>query len=144
MATSETKRKLDEIQELLESKYITEEEFKAAKANVLREAGFDVNRRGEFSSTIQRQLPPRVQSKNEKKSGCGCGCFFLLLLLIAVIAGGIVAVPEDTLKKIPYLEKVLEMEQVKYARQEVKNAYDSFMGNTPEMNEIAYISEYHD
>ncbi len=97
METKSTKQRLDELYDLLKSEYITENEFRAARSNILRESGFDLSpaprpRRDRDAEVTQEER--RALQQPERK-GCGCGCFLFTLFLIAAIAlGAIFALPE--------------------------------------------------
>ena len=97
------RKKLDELKELRQENYITEEEYAAARGNALLDAGFDIESRTGIGARFLH-IPPQREIE-ERKNG-GCGCFLIVLLLIVIILGGIFALSEDTLKTLPGLDQV--------------------------------------
>lgn len=120
------RKKLDELKELRQENYITEEEHSAARENALLDAGFDIVPRTGPEARFRR-APLQERESGEKKNG-GCGCFLTLLLLIVILFGGIVALPEDTLKLLPGLDRVFGLEMVQEARRTVLQFIDDLMG----------------
>lgn len=125
MANS-TRQKLDELKELRQQGYVSEEEFAAARGNILLDAGFDIVPRSDSDNRHVDAPPPREDA--EKKGGCGC--LFALLLLLVLLVGGIFAMPEDAVKGIPGLERVFEHEQVQAARRTLLQFIDDLMGKS--------------
>jgi len=82
--TKSTRDLLDELKELYKGGYVTEGEFKIARTNVLKEAGFDV-----VTQLHQYHRQLSVQEEEEEPSGRGCGCFLATLLLTAFLALGV-------------------------------------------------------
>lgn len=120
------RKKLDELKELRQENYITEEEYAAARGNALLDAGFDIVPRTGLEARFRRPTLQEGES-GEKKNG-GCGCFLILLLLIVILFGGIFALPEDTLKLLPGLDRVFGLEMVQEARRTVLQFVDDLMG----------------
>ncbi len=120
------RKKLDELKELRQENYITEEEYAAARGNALLDAGFDIVPRTGLEARFRRP-PLQERESGEKKNG-GCGCFLILLLLIVILFGGIFALPEDTLKLLPGLDRVFGLEIVQEARRTVLQFVDDLMG----------------
>ena len=120
------RKKLDELKELRQEDYITEEEYAAARGNALLDAGFDIVPRTGLEARFRRA--PLPEGKSEEKKNGGCGCFLILLLLIVILLGGIFALPEDTLKLLPGLDRVFGIEKVQEARRTVLQFVDDLMG----------------
>ena len=80
------RKKLDELKELRQEDYITEEEYAAARGNALLDAGFDIVPRTGLEARFRRA--PLPEGKSEEKKNGGCGCFLILLLLIVILFGG--------------------------------------------------------
>jgi len=118
------KKKLDELRELRQDNYITEEEYAAARENTLLDAGFDIESRTELGARFLH-IPPQREIEEKKNGGCGC---FLILLLLIIILGGIFALSEDTLKTLPGLDRVFGIEMVREARRTVHQFVDDLMG----------------
>jgi len=80
--TKSTKSRLDELKELYEGEYVTENEFKVARINILEEGGIDV-------VTQLRQNVPQVPvpEEDEEPKGSGCGCFIAALLAAFIVLG---------------------------------------------------------
>jgi hypothetical protein len=82
METKSVKQRLDELEDLLESNYITENEYRIARVNILKEDGVDLV----LHSRPQEAEPRRSRAD---RSGCGgCGCFLTLSLLTILIGAG--------------------------------------------------------
>ena len=97
------RKKLDELKELRQENYLTEEEYAAARGNALLDAGFDTAPRS-GAEARSRRAPLQGGESGEKKGG-GCGCLLILLLLIVLLFVGVIALPEDTLKLLPRSEE---------------------------------------
>ncbi len=119
------RKKLDELRELRQENYITEEEYAAARENALLDAGFDIESRTGIGARFLH-IPPQREIE-ERKNG-GCGCFLIVLLLIVIILGGIFALSEDTLKTLPGLDQVFGLEMVQEARRTILQFVDDLMG----------------
>lgn len=120
---NQTKQKLDELNELRQQNYISEEEYAAARANILLGAGFDIIPRTDSAPTPF--YAPPLKEKEEKS---GCGCLFVFLILLIVLVGGVFAMPDDLLKKLPGLDGILEYEQVQTARLTLHRFIDDLLG----------------
>ncbi len=120
------RKKLDELRELRQENYITEEEYAAARGNALLDAGFDIVPRTGLEARFRRPTLQEGES-GERKNG-GCGCFLIVLLLIVIILGGIFALSEDTLKTLPGLDQVFGLEMVQEARRTILQFVDDLMG----------------
>ena len=83
-----TKQRLEELQDLLEGGYLTENEFRVARVNILKENGIDLTIHGR--SLEER----RGRQAEESPGGCGCGCFLAALFLAAAIGGAVWAIPQ--------------------------------------------------
>ena len=126
------RKKLDELKELRQENYITEEEYAAARGNALLDAGFDTAPRSSAEAR-SRRAPLQGGESGEKKGG-GCGCLLILLLLIVLLFVGVVALPEDTLKLLPGLDRVFGVEKVQEARRTLLEFIDDLMGR-PQVRE---------
>jgi hypothetical protein len=91
MEPMNTKQRLEELYDLLQAKYITESEFRVARANIFRESGIDLTPHQDGDGLEELYFDdPEPRGK-----GCGCGCLLaVLLLLAAIVVGTILAVPE--------------------------------------------------
>jgi hypothetical protein len=76
--SKDTKDRLDKLKELYAGGYVTEDEFKVARVNILKEGGLDV---------VIRQSPrlPCLEEDDEEQKNVGCGCFLAAFLLAAFI-----------------------------------------------------------
>ena len=81
METKEIKQRLDDLDELQESGYITENEFRIARVNTLKDCGVDV--------TIHSRRHEGERPRREPKSSSGCGCFLIVLILLGVVGSGV-------------------------------------------------------
>ena len=123
--TNELKKKLDELNELLGQDYLTEEEYAIARANVFLEAGIDIIPRADpIDVPYIRSSPPR----RRERRGCGCGCFTMLLLLALIAFGALFAIPEDVLKDLPAVGKLIEMEEFQKAHQSLMRFINDLRG----------------
>ncbi len=132
-----TRQKLDELKDLRLKDYITEEEYAAARSNILLDAGFDIVPRTE-PDTRTAYAPP--QGGNREKKNGGCGCFLIVLLFAVILLGGLFAVPEDILKTLPGLDRLFGIEQVQDARRTILRFVDDLMGR-PQTQEPAPLPE---
>jgi hypothetical protein len=90
--TKNTKDRLDELQDLLQAGYLTENEYRVARINTLREEGVDIVIHARAPDAKHR--PDLEEEEDEEKSG-GCGCFLASAFLIVVVAlGAVLAVPK--------------------------------------------------
>ncbi|NLL36740.1 MAG: SH3 domain-containing protein [Fretibacterium sp.] len=138
MAAPGVKQKLDELYDLLQANYISEEEFQAGKRNILRNAGLDISDRCYDHDDEPVRRPPResrtTPPPRKQGRGCGCGCLSSLLLLILILAGAILSLPEDLVKELPRLEKLFGEQHVHAARQELRKLLDKWLGSeSPEL-----------
>ena len=121
---SEIKHKLEDLVELHRLGYVTEEEYATARENLLLDMGFDiVPRVGGLRDRVLIAEPRR------RSSGCGCGCFLMLLLLLIAAVGGVFAVPEEMLRQVPGLNRVLEFKEYQEVRQALMWFLDDLRGN---------------
>ena len=139
MANS-TRQKLDELKELKQQGYLSEEEFAAARGNILLDAGFDIVPRTDSDNRLAYAPPPREDG--EKKGGCGC--LFALLLLLVLLLGGIFAMPEDVARGVPGLERIFGNEQVQAARRTLLQFIDDLMGKSERPDLSASSDVKHD
>lgn len=85
---------MDELYDLLKTDYITENEFRAARANILREGGIDVTSAFR-TSDIEITSEERQLLEEEESKGRGCGCFlFVLILIVTLLIGAFFALPK--------------------------------------------------
>jgi hypothetical protein len=77
------KERLDDLQDLLEGGYVTEDEYRVARVNILREEGMDI--------AIHSRAPEgrRAQAEEANRDGCGIYSLALLILIFVVAAGTI-------------------------------------------------------
>ena len=68
------------------------------------------------SGGADEDIAHAIQGRKSAKKNGGCGCFLILLLLIVILFGGIFALPEDTLKLLPGLDRVFGVEKVQEAQ----------------------------
>ncbi|MDR1621114.1 MAG: SH3 domain-containing protein [Synergistaceae bacterium] len=85
METKNTKQRLDDLQELLQAGYLTENEFRVARINALRENGVDIVIHGSRKPEVKRVR----EEEEEEPRGCGCGCLLAVLLVIVIGAGAV-------------------------------------------------------
>ena len=94
MDINNTKQRLDELYDLLKTDYITENEFRVARANILREGGIDVTSAFR-TSDIEITSEERQLLEEEESKGRGCGCFlFVLILTVTLVIGAFFALPK--------------------------------------------------
>jgi hypothetical protein len=94
MESRNTKQRLEELCDLLQAKYITESEFRVARANILREGGFDLT---VHPAHEHDDAPEEEFFDDPEPKGRGCGCFLIALLLaMLVVAGAFFLVSEWT------------------------------------------------
>lgn len=125
--TNPVKQRLEELKELRQYDYITEEEYAVARGNILLEAGFDIVPRTEFDACYT--YPPPRRKGRERKRG-GCGCFLTLLFLIAfMVSGALFALPEDIVSNLPGLDRLFGIEQVQEARRTILRFIDDLLGH---------------
>ncbi|MDR3230606.1 MAG: SH3 domain-containing protein [Synergistaceae bacterium] len=90
MESRNTKQRLDELYDLLKAKYITESEFRIARANIFREGGIDISSHQDGENEEEE-----VYFDEPEPRGRGCGCFLaVVFLLVSIVIGTIAAVPE--------------------------------------------------
>ena len=120
---SEIKQKMDDLAELRRLGYVTDEEYLIARENLLLDMGFDiVPRVGGLRDQVVIAAPRR-------RRGCGCGCFLTLLLLLIAAVGGVFAVPEEMLRQVPVLSRLLEYKEYQEVRQALTWFLDDLRGN---------------
>lgn len=120
------RQRLDALEELLHEEYITGEEYATARENLLLDMGFDIVPRLEGAPRGEPQAVMPVR----KRQSAGCGCFLaLLLLLIVAAAGALLALPEETLRQLPWTEKLMGMEAFQQVRQSLEHFIDDLRGN---------------
>jgi hypothetical protein len=83
METKNTKQRLDDLQELLQAGYLTENEFRVARINALRENGVDIVIHG------SRKPEAKYAREEEDDEPRGCGCLSAVVLVIAVAVGAV-------------------------------------------------------
>ena len=83
METKNTKQRLDDLQDLLQAGYLTDNEFRVARINTLRESGVDIVIHG------SRKPEARYPREEEEEEPKGCGCFLIVVLLIALGIGAV-------------------------------------------------------
>ncbi|MDR1979969.1 MAG: hypothetical protein LBQ42_14660, partial [Synergistaceae bacterium] len=88
METKDTKQRLDDLQELLQAGYLTENEFRVARINALRESGVDI--------VIHTRKPEtkHAREEEEEEEPRGCGCLLAFLLALAIGIGVVFFVPD--------------------------------------------------
>ena len=122
------RQRLDDLEELLHEEYITGEEYATARENLLLDMGFDIVPRLEGAARREPQAVMPVR----KRQGTGCGCLLALLLLLIVAAAGVLlALPEETLRRLPWTEKLMGMEAFQQVRQSLEHFIDDLRGNPP-------------
>ena len=122
------RQRLDDLEELLHEEYITGEEYATARENLLLDMGFDIVPRLEGAARREPQAVMPVR----KRQGTGCGCLLALLLLLIVAAAGVLlALPEETLRRLPWTEKLMDMEAFQQVRQSLEHFIDDLRGNPP-------------
>ena len=122
------RQRLDDLEELLHEGYITGDEYATARENLLLDMGFDIVPRLEGAAGRGPQAVVPVR----KRQGAGCGCFLTLLLLLVVAAAGtLLALPEETLRRFPWTEKLMDMEAFQQVRQSLEHFIDDLRGNPP-------------
>ncbi|MDR1731903.1 MAG: SH3 domain-containing protein [Synergistaceae bacterium] len=119
METKTTKQRLDELQDLLQAKYITESEFRAARINVLRESGFDFTFHGPRRKESEIDDGEDEYLEEMEPRGRGCGCFLSLVFLAVVIVLGI-------LLAAPEWPDEFGGQYVRQAREEAVSLWNSF------------------
>lgn len=120
------RQRLDDLEELLHKEYITGEEYATARENLLLDMGFDIVPR--LEGPARREPQSAMQAR--KRQGAGCGCTLALLLLLVVTAGGaLLALPEETLRRLPWTEKLMSMEAFQQVRQSLEHFIDDLRGN---------------
>ncbi|MCR4817491.1 MAG: hypothetical protein K5841_00875 [Fretibacterium sp.] len=123
---SDIKRKLDDLNELLNQNYITDAEYAIARENVLADAGIDIVPR--MDVPIVRDNVRPFQVRREQRNS-GCGCFLVLLLLLVAAAGCLLALPEDITKKIPGVGALIDEPRYQEIRQTITQFIDDLRGN---------------
>lgn len=122
------RQRLDDLEELLHEGYITGDEYATARENLLLDMGFDIVPRLEGAAGRGPQAVVPVR----KRQGAGCGCLLTLLLLLVVAAAGtLLALPEETLRRFPWTEKLMDMEAFQQVRQSLEHFIDDLRGNHP-------------
>ena len=122
------RQRLDDLEGLLHEEYITGEEYATARENLLLDMGFDIVPRLEGAARREPQAVMPVR----KRQGTGCGCLLTLLLLLVVAAAGtLLALPEETLRRFPWTEKLMDMEAFQQVRQSLEHFIDDLRGNPP-------------
>jgi hypothetical protein len=81
METKNTKQRLDDLQDLLQGGYLTENEFRVARINALRESGVDIVIHG---GSRKSEVKHSREEEEEESKGCGCALTVLLLLAIGI------------------------------------------------------------
>jgi hypothetical protein len=81
METKNTKQRLDDLQDLLQGGYLTENEFRVARINALRESGVDIVIHG---GSRKSEVKYSREEEEEEPKGCGCALTVLLLLAIGI------------------------------------------------------------
>ena len=120
------RQRLDDLEELLHEGYITGDEYATARENLLLDMGFDIVPRLEGAARREPQAVMPVR----KRQGTGCGCLLALLLLLIVAAAGVLlALPEETLRRLPWTEKLMGMEAFQQVRQSLEHFIDDLRGN---------------
>ena len=114
------KRKMEDLNELRRLGYITEDEHATARENILLDMGFDIVPRTELPDRDRIAIVPRRRRR-------GCGCLLWILLVVAAV-GGAFAVPEETLRSVPVLSKLLDVEPFVDARRAVTWFLDDLRG----------------
>ena len=74
--------RIDELRELYRDGYVTENEFKVARVNILKEGGLDIVT--QFQQQVHQFSLQEEEEEEEPKPG-GCGRFLLTLLLAVLI-----------------------------------------------------------
>ena len=119
---SEIKQKMDELSELRRQNYISGEEYTTARENLLLDAGFDIIPR------VENTLYSRPAMRRERR-GMGCGCFLMVILLAFAAAGGLLAMPEEKLRGIPFIGQLADREEYREIRQALLYFIDDLQGN---------------
>ncbi|MDR1379048.1 MAG: SH3 domain-containing protein [Synergistaceae bacterium] len=89
-----TKDRLDELQDLLQASYITENEYRVARLNALREGGIDIVTRPQEKEEEEKEREEEKEEKEEEEKSKGCGCFLTSVFLIVFLTfGAILAIP---------------------------------------------------
>ncbi|MDR1376091.1 MAG: SH3 domain-containing protein [Synergistaceae bacterium] len=82
METKNTRQRLDDLQDLLQTGYLTENEFRVARINALKESGVDIVIHGPRKSEAKH-----LHEEEEEGEPKGCGCALTALLLVALGIG---------------------------------------------------------
>ncbi|MDR2179351.1 MAG: SH3 domain-containing protein [Synergistaceae bacterium] len=91
METKNTKQRLDDLQDLLQAGYLTDNEFRVARINTLKESGVDIVIHG------SRKAEAKHEEEEEKPKGCGCFLTGLFLVILGIGALFFLSVWPDSL-----------------------------------------------
>lgn len=89
-----TRQRLDELNELLKSGYVSEEEYDIARTRILKEGGFDVHSERSAPSEDEFSYEDEEYEEAEKeRRGWGCLLFFAPILIAFLFAIALLVAP---------------------------------------------------